>query len=166
VAGVKSKAKSNSEQGWLTEEEEDTIVDYAIRLAEIGWPPSLQRIKEHAEEICRGHHGEGFEGLGKNWVNQFVERHQSRLKPYWSRPLDHSRACAGNENTKKAYFDLLYNTIQGEDKEEPIPPELMYGTDESGIQEGIGTKERVYGASSKKVQHLCRWDIITSCHDF
>ena len=127
-------------------------MDYAIKLAEIGWPPSLQRIKEHTEEICHGHYGEGFKSLGRNWVNQFVERHSKRLKPYWSHPLDHSRAHAGNESTKKAYFDILYNTIQ-EEEEEPISPKLIYGTDKSGIQEGIGTKECVYGASGKKVQH-------------
>jgi hypothetical protein len=69
VAGVKSQAQSNSEKGWLTAKEESTIVDYAIRLADMGWPLSLQRIKEHAEEICRGHYGEQFNGLGRNWVN-------------------------------------------------------------------------------------------------
>ena len=37
VVGVKNKAQSNGERGWLTEEEEKTIVDYTIKMAEIRW---------------------------------------------------------------------------------------------------------------------------------
>ena len=113
-------------------------------------------MKEHAEEICQGHHGKAFKGLRKNWANHFAERHWKELQPYWSHPLDHSWAHQGNKNTKKAFFDLLEDTINGGEDEEPILAELIYGTEESGIQEGIGTRERVYGARGKKVQHQQR----------
>lgn len=58
-----------------------------------------------------------------------------------------------NTFTKEAFFSLLVKTIKGEDGEEPIPPELIYGADESGIQEGIGTKERVYSPTGISNQH-------------
>ncbi|KIL70546.1 hypothetical protein M378DRAFT_49547, partial [Amanita muscaria Koide BX008] len=38
----------------------------------------------------------------------------------------------------------------------PIPPELIYGADESGFQSGVGTRERVIGRQGKKVQHQQR----------
>jgi hypothetical protein len=63
-------------------------------------------------------------------------------------------------------------TIRGKEGEEAVPDELIYGTDESGIQEGIGLKERVYRATGKKVQHQQRSGgrenitvIVTICAD-
>ena len=40
-----------------------------------------------------------------------------------------------------------------EEGEDPIATELIYAADETGIQEGIGSKEWVYGDPSKKFQH-------------
>jgi len=172
IKGGKSQAQSNAECSWLTEAEADAIVTYATNLADQGWPLSLKRLKEHANEICRAHYGEDFEGVGQNWAKRFVERHSERLKQYWSRPLDNSRARAVNPATKEAFFKLLESTIKGEEGDEPIPPELIYGVDESGIQEGIGTRERVLGAVHKKVQHQQRSGerenitvIVTICAD-
>ena len=141
LAGVKSQAQSNTERGCLTPEEENTIVDYAINMVDMGWPLSLQRMKEHAEEVCQGHHSETFPGLGKNWMKCFAERHQKRLKPYWSCSLDESQARAGNPTMKKAFFNLLEETIKGEEGDEPVADELIYRADESGIQEGIRMRE-------------------------
>jgi hypothetical protein len=172
IKGVKSQAKSNAEKSWLTDDEAEAVLTYAASLADQGWPLSEQRLKEHANEICRTRYGDGFEGVGKNWAKRFVEKHSDRLKPYWSCPLDNSRTRAVNPTTKEAFFDLLESTIKGKDGEEPIPAELIYGTDETGIQEGIGVKEHVLGAPGKKVQHQ-QWSgdrenitvIVTICGD-
>ena len=125
---------------------------YAIKLADLAWPLSEKRIKEHANKILQGCHGEDFEGVGKNWAARFMEKHSNRLKPYWSKPLDHSRARAVNPATKEAFFKLLESTIKGQDDEEPIPAELIYGANETGIQGGIGQKEHVFRAAGKKIQ--------------
>jgi hypothetical protein len=124
------------------------------------------------EEICRARYGDGFEGIGQNWTARFLEKHSARLKLYWSRPLDNSRARAVNPITKKAFFDLFELAVEGEEGEEPIPAELMYGSDETGIQQGIGTRERVLGAAGKRVQHQQRSGdrenitvIVTICAD-
>jgi hypothetical protein len=42
-----------------------------------------------------------------------------------------------NPVTKQAFFELLESTIHGGEGRNPYRTELIYGTDESGIQEGI-----------------------------
>ena len=172
LQGIKSQAKSNAQRGWLTEEEEQVIVDFSISVANQGFPLSQKRIQEHAEELCRAHYGPDFERLGETWGKRFLARHRKVLGAYWSHPLDHSRARAGNHHTKKAFYDLLEQVIKGTEDKEPIPTHLIYATDETGFQEGIGTRERVYGAAGKKVQHQQRSGvrenttaIVTICAD-
>jgi hypothetical protein len=158
VKGGQSISSFNAEKSWLTAQEAEEVVVYAINLADRGFPLSHQRIKEHVNEICRAKLGDEFpeDGVGENWSKRFTEKHSDRLKPYWSRALDHSRARAVNPATKEAYYSLLKKTIEGEEDEEPIPHELMYWSDETGIQQGIGVKERVFGGAGKGVQHQIR----------
>lgn len=156
--GGRSIADFNAEKGWLTQEEADIVVTYALELADRGFPLSQRRIKEHVDQICRARYGNQFPatGVGKQWTSRFVEKHSERLHPYWSHPLDKSRARAVNEATKDKYFSLLKMAIEGEDGEEPVPTELIYGVDETGIQEGVGVREWVYGRPGKGTQHQQR----------
>ncbi|KAL4253004.1 Centromere and Transposable Element-Derived Protein [Pleurotus pulmonarius] len=157
VKGGKSQAQSNAERNrWLTEEEEDVIVKYAISLADQGWPLSRRRLEEHANLIIAARRGGSFAGVGGNWTHRFAERHSDRLHMYWSSPLESSRARAVNPFTKEAFFSILEKTIKNEEGGEPIPPELTYGADESGIQEGIGMAEQVYGRAGRRIQHQQR----------
>ena len=96
------------------------VVEFTIETALRGFPVSHRRLKEHVDAICRGKLGERFpeSGVGKEWTHRFVERHSDRLRPYWTHSLDHSRARAVNPATKKAYFELLKKTIEGEGGED------------------------------------------------
>ncbi|KAF8220795.1 DDE-domain-containing protein, partial [Tricholoma matsutake] len=38
----------------------------------------------------------------------------------------------------------------------PVSPELMFATDETGVQQGLGTWQRIIGPKGKKVQHQQR----------
>ncbi|RDB22968.1 hypothetical protein Hypma_009914 [Hypsizygus marmoreus] len=156
LRGIHSQAESNAEKGWLTTEEEKVILDFTLKHAQMGWPLSRRRIEEHANEICRGRYGDHFDGLGKNWTKRFVQRHCDVLKGCWTRPLEGPRARAGNPVTKKAFFDILEQTINGGDDEDPIPAELIYGADESGFQQGVGTKEWAYGGAKDSILHQQR----------
>jgi hypothetical protein len=60
---------------------------------------------------------------------------------------------AGNPVAKEDYFTKLETVIEGEEGEDPIADKLLYGVDETGVQDGIGSKERVYGDPAKKFQH-------------
>lgn len=146
----------NEETGWLNKQEQDKVVDYCIALANRGFPLTLKHIKEVGEKIARARHGDSFpeDGLGKNWSGRFLQKHSNRLSPYWTHGLDHSRARAVNPTTKEAYFELLAKVIRGDGTEEDkIVDELKYGADETGMQQGVGGRERVVGPKGQSVQH-------------
>ena len=153
--GHRSIREFNAGKRWLTDAEEETVVDFAIDMALRGFPLSHRRLKEHVDAICKGKHGEQFSdtGVGKEWTHRFLERHHDRLRPYWSHALDNARARAVNPATKDAYFNLLERVIKGTEGEEPIEADCIYGMDETGLQEGVGVSERVIGPAGQKVQH-------------
>ena len=116
--------------------------------------------------------GPDFEGVGHNWTDRFILKHKGHLSGSWSRPLDKARAQAGNPIAKADYFAKLKTAIEGKEGEDPIPTELIFGVDETGVQEGVGCKERVYGKPTKKFQHQQRSGeqenitvIVTVCAD-
>ena len=159
--GVLSQAESNLAKAWLTREEEKNLVDYAVQMGNEGWPLSQKRIEEHANAILHARIGQsdGFNGVGSNWTPRFLERHRDQLKAMWSHSLDTKRAKAGNPVLKERYFALLKKVLEGGDDDgngESILAENIYGVDETGIQTGIGTRERVYGDPSKSIQHQQR----------
>ena len=146
--------QSNSKKSWLTEEEHEIVVQFAIEMAQRGFPLSPRRLKEHAEAILRHRLGKDFpeSGLGRDWGNRFITKHHSRLGMYWSSALDGSRGRAVNPITKEEYFKILKEVRE----EYNIPDELVYGADETGIQSGIGVTERVIGPAGAKIQHQQR----------
>ncbi|KAK0450446.1 uncharacterized protein EV420DRAFT_1245126, partial [Desarmillaria tabescens] len=82
-------------------------------------------------------------GVGQNWAKHFVEKHSDKIKAFWSHLLDHSHAHAMNLYTKEEFFELIEAVIEGDEGEDIIPCELIYETDETGIQQRIGVEERV-----------------------
>lgn len=144
----------NQKKQLLAPEEEKAIVDYAVEMADRGFPLSPRRIREHANQILCRRMGAMLQedGADADWATRFITQHHNRLGRYWSNPLDKSRARAVNPVTKEEFFQLLkdirikYN----------IPDALVYGADETGIQTGIGTAEYVVGAKGKGVQHQQR----------
>ncbi|KAF5375698.1 hypothetical protein D9615_009380 [Tricholomella constricta] len=154
VQGISSQASSNAQKSWVTDSEADVIINYALKLAEEGWPFSRTRMQEHADEVVRARHGDSFVGVGKCWVDRFVNKHNTHLKACWSRTLDQQRARAGNPVAKEDFFKKLKYMIDGKEDEDPIKPQDIYGTDESGFQDGIGQSERVLGRAGKKGEHF------------
>nr|VWO98225.1 Serine/threonine-protein kinase CST20 (EC [Ganoderma boninense] len=161
INGRQSIRDFNATKRWLDEAEEAMVVDFTIDTALRGFPLNHKRLKEHVNALCWGKYGTDGgvfpkEGVGREWTQRFVERHSTRLHPYWSRSLDHSRARAVNPTNIDSYFALLKTTIEGQDGEDPIEPDCIYGMDETGLQLGVGTKERVIGPAKKKVQYQQR----------
>ena len=163
LRGVPSQAESNSKKSLLMDDKAQVLITYTLNLADQGWPLSEKRLKEHAASILQAWLGDGFEGISKNWAARFIEKHSDQLTSYWSRSLDKSRARV-NPVTKKAFFELFEGVLIGDDGQELIPPELIYGVDETGIQCGIGGRVHVLGHVGKKDQYQQRsgdWENIT-----
>ena len=121
-------------------------------------PPSYCQIKKHVNIIAHAHYSNTFPktGVGKEWTYRFIFNNNNRIGAYWSKPLDQSRARAVNPVIKEHYFKMLEEIIEENGKDGTIPLELQYGIDKSEFQKGVGQKERVFRASSQKVQHQQR----------
>lgn len=157
VKGGKTLSDFNAEKSWLTNGEATVLIDYALEIGARGWPFSRRRLGEHADEVIGAKLGDAFKGVGLNWVDRFVTKHHDRLKPCWSSPLDHSRARAVNPHNHTTYFGLYGDARDGcGNPEDAIPDELVFAGDETGVQQGIGSKERVFGPAGASIQHQQR----------
>ncbi|KIN99885.1 hypothetical protein M404DRAFT_54907, partial [Pisolithus tinctorius Marx 270] len=100
-------------QGWLTLEEEELVVKYCLKLAARGFPFNHRTLKYHVDSILQARLGDAFPeaGVGTNWTNRFLSRHNDQLGRYWSSPLEAKCGRAVNKNTNEAWFRLLQDTI-------------------------------------------------------
>lgn len=100
---------------------------------------SLNRdwLEEHATQLIQAC-CPSFDQPGMKWVNQFVMKNKESLKACWSHSLDAQCTQCANPIMKEAFFQLAKEVIFGDGSEELIPPELIYGVDETGIQSGVG----------------------------
>lgn len=167
LRGWKSHEESREDKSLLTIREAEVVVAYIIELGNRNIPLSHRRLKEHVEEIIR-RRNPNFAGVGKNWTHRFITKHHNKLTTYWSRSLDGRRGGAVNPTTNKAWFKLLGDTLT----DHSIDQDLIYGTDETGIQPGSGQRERVIGGRGKPAQHQKRSGgrknitvIVTICAD-
>lgn len=157
VKGGKTLSDFNAEKSWLTNGEATVVIDYALEMATRGWPFSRTRLVEHADEVIGAKLGDAFESVGNNWVDRFVTKNHDRLKSCWSSPLDHSRARAVNPHNRITFFGMYNDAREGcGNPEDAVPDHLVFAGDETGIQEGIGAKERVFGPVGASVQHQQR----------
>ncbi len=91
LASVQSQAQSNAKRNEaLSAEESESLISYAVNIAQRGFPLTPHWLGELANEILKAHDGDNFKLVGRNWASRFVEKHSNQLKMYWSHPLDHS----------------------------------------------------------------------------
>lgn len=170
AAGGRTRAQANAARSHLTEEEENVVCDYIIECGKRGFPLNHKRLREHANEILLARLGEKcpIAGVGERWSNRFIDRHSDRVKMSWATALEAKRGRAVNENTIKAWFDLVEHT----ETEYEILPENDYATDEIGTNPFAGERERVMGGKHGGPQYQQRngtreniTSIVTICAD-
>lgn len=171
VDGGKTRQQINAERRWLSEGEEDIVIEFIAEMADRGFPLSHARLKEHVDSICRARLEDTFPvaGVGQNWTYRFAQRNSEKIKIARSRPLEDKRGRAANPHTNDAWWKLLGETI----KNYNIRPENIYGSDEVGIQaQGGGEREFVFGARRKAAPYQQRAGtrdnitvIVTICAD-
>jgi hypothetical protein len=154
AAGGKTKAESNAEKCWLPDVEVEIVIAFIGEIGNRGFPLSHGRLKEHVDSICKARLGDLFpvSGVGKNWTDRFVEKHSEAIKMSWSQPLETKRGRAVNPFTKKAFYELLGDTVKKYD----ITEDRTWGVDEIGIQGSMGMPERVMGAHKLGPQYQQR----------
>ncbi|KAF9493236.1 hypothetical protein BDN71DRAFT_1378134, partial [Pleurotus eryngii] len=60
------------------------VIQFAINMANEGWPLSKGHPIAHVNLICQARHGPEFEEVGKNWVTRWIKKHSAQLHSYWS----------------------------------------------------------------------------------
>lgn len=123
ATGKQSIQDFNKSKAWLTKEESDIVIEFAIKTAAPGFPLSHRQLAEHVDEILHARLGPTFHGVGKNWTDYFVEKHSAYLNTYYSHPLDSSWGQAVNPHTNKAYFNILDGIFRTGDNREAITEE-------------------------------------------
>lgn len=146
--GRKNREQANAHRRWLTDIEEDIVVNFIIEMALQGWPVSHRRLKEHVDLIAGARLGDKFPslGVGKNWTARFILRHSDRIKMSDSRPLEDKRSRAVNPTANKHYWELIESLIT----KYRIREETTFGSDEVGVQSRGNERERVATSSKKK----------------
>ncbi len=98
-----TKSKKEADSFWrqcLTIEQEEVLIYRINNLTDRGMPPTSHIVKNLAEEI-RG------APVGKNWVGQFVKRHDIRLKSLYLRNINNLRASAEYAPMFQLFFSIV-----------------------------------------------------------
>lgn len=148
VGGVKMSAFNALKQKLLYPEEQQ-LAGFVLGCADRGFPMNHTQIGKFANELLEARLGPGFEPVGKNWTDRFVERHHDTLQTHWSKCLDSKRARAVNANIVKHWFELVKEHIPDKD----IKPHNIYGMDESGFPPSNVGRERVIGRRGARTSY-------------
>ena len=84
----------------LNNVQEDTLLGYIDALTDRHTPPTMQIIKNLAEEIAGG-------PIGKNWTARFIKRYSKRICSPYLRPLDRTRASAESVSMFEQFYSLV-----------------------------------------------------------
>ena len=84
----------------LTAAQEEALGKLINRLTNRGLPPTNCMVKNLAEEIIG-------RSIGKNWSNQFVQRHKERLTSRYLENIDKKRQDAEYAPMFQQFFDLV-----------------------------------------------------------
>ncbi|PPQ75808.1 hypothetical protein CVT26_001458 [Gymnopilus dilepis] len=154
--GGRTKAEANAMKSWLSEEEAEEVIKFAVETGNMGFGLDHRRLKEHVDEICQARYGSKFppSGVGKRWTHRFVEKHSDRLHLYTARPLDSLRGQAANPEMNEQWYDIVEDVQLRGDEGKPMAPECTWAMDEAGFQSnGDEGCTKIIGAAGKKVQY-------------
>lgn len=132
----------------LTTAEESILVNLILLAALQGFPKTHRTVAREANAILANRLGV-FRPVGKNWVDNFLCRHNNALHTFWSRPLSTIRAKAVNPDNLKDFFDMIYKQIVAAN----VPPELFFAMDETGCPPERNLTQRVIGPKGSHRQH-------------
>lgn len=141
VDGGCTRRQAHDERSWITPTEGKIMVDFIVELGSCGWPPSVRRIKEHVDLICRSRNAPAFpeDGVGKHWADRFVMKHSDRIKMADSSPLEDKRGRAVNPENNKEFWELLKDA----EAKPGVCPKTTFGSDEVGVPQRSEERERV-----------------------
>ena len=141
----------NATKQKLTPAEEEVLVKSILHASWHGFPPTHHQIAMEADYIQSARLDRSYQPVGKQWVNEFIRRHNKIIKTHWSAPLSAIRAQSANP---QAIHNFLAGLVKREVVDNRVPPELLYQIDETSTPQQLGIKLRVVGPQESRRQHL------------
>ena len=129
-----SIAEFNATKQKLTPAEEEVLVKSILESSRHGFPPTHHQIAMEADSIQSTRLGSSYEPVGKQWVNDFIRRHNKAIKTHWSAPLSTIRAQSANP---RAIHNFLTGLVKREVVDKDVPPELLYQINETLVSEPL-----------------------------
>jgi hypothetical protein len=123
----------------LTDTEEEVLVNRILELDDRGFPPRHSIVREYANIILNARQAQPPPlPIGKNWVTNFVKRH-NKLRSMYDRKLDYKRAKCEDPSIIAPWFTLVANlrATYG------ITDADIWNFDETGFQMGVAATARV-----------------------
>lgn len=145
--GKQSMSDFNTAKQLLSLEKESVLVQFILESADTGF--GLERAEIEALALAAIQTKKPGVQLGNSWYFNFLDRHHAELQPHWSKPLDTQQAKSLNPVAVRSWFEIVEKYIV----KLGIPPELVYGMDESGFPSANTGKVRVVGARGTRIQH-------------
>jgi hypothetical protein len=146
VKGIHARCDSVPINRKLTTTEESTLIEWILSMDQRGLAPRSDTVRQMASLLLQKRSQDNTLTVGKQWVYNFVRRHDS-LQSKYTRKYDYQRAKCEDPTTVRDWFRLVRNITE----KYGILEEDIYNFDETGFQMGvISTAKVITGADRAK----------------
>ena len=135
LGGGVSCALAHESQQLLTVAEEKAVVRWIYRLEEFGFPPRTQHVKEAVSLLKES---TWTEGVGKNWITRFLNRHPDLVSKFSSQ-FDKKRLKMSNPEVVNSHF----SKVRKLQHQYNLKDSNTYNVDEKGFRLGISDRAKV-----------------------
>ena len=149
IQGGEGQGSAAAHRSWLSQMENDTLVDFLLNMADHAFPACWDHVKEYTLEVIQIENLD-IKKLGKNWVDRFLNKNRDWLQTKYGSNLENVRGAAVNPSTITHWFELL----QAQFKHFNFEAGNIYAMDESGFPFGTGQKVKVVVQKGTKSAHL------------
>jgi hypothetical protein len=140
INGRKSRTDVPANCQKLSNLEEASLKKWILDMDERGLPPTHATVRKMADLLVS--HQKPSTSTGKNWVSNFIKRHDDLISKY-TRKYDYQRAKCEDPEIIKQWFNVVQNTIV----KYGILEQDIYNFDETGFQMGVASTAKVITAS-------------------
>jgi DDE superfamily endonuclease/Tc5 transposase DNA-binding domain/helix-turn-helix, Psq domain len=146
VKGIHARCDSVPINRKLTTTEESTLIEWILSMDQRGLAPRSDTVRQMASLLLQKRSQDNTLIVGKQWVYNFVRRHDS-LQSKYTRKYDYQRAKCEDPTIIRDWFRLVQNITE----KYGILEEDIYNFDETGFQMGvISTAKVITGADRAK----------------